>query len=137
MESQAPQTQPNQLKDTTATLMIGTALFFDVLMGLINFIPFLGQILSSMVGIFAGLTFWLWFRMSGIKFTFKKSATLGAGFAISLIPVLNMLPALTFAVTRVVLDSKMKKAVASSGAGRVAGHIGPKAGDKRSLKKAA
>lgn len=102
--------EPRQLKDTTIGLMISVALFYDGLQALLQLIPVAGQILAGLVAIFAFLTFWLWFRLNGIKFsTPKRSAVMGTGFIIELIPILNILPAWTLAVAIIVADLKVKK----------------------------
>lgn len=90
-------------------LMISTALFFDALQASVQLVWILGQILAGLVAIYAFLTFWLWFRLYGIKFsTPKRSAVMGGGFIIELIPILNVLPAWTLAVTIIILDIKAK-----------------------------
>ncbi len=91
--------------------MISTALFFDAFQAVIQLIPGLGQILASLVGIYALLTFWLWFRLHGIKFsTPKRAGTMGGGFLIELIPLLNALPAWTLAVALIIADLRVKEA---------------------------
>ena len=93
------------LSNTTIVLMIVVALFFDALQALLTFI-FMGWA----VGIFAGLTFYVWFKMHGLNFaTPKRAATFGAGFIIEIIPFLSALPAWTLAIIILALDSKLKK----------------------------
>lgn len=95
--------------------MISTALFFDAWQALIQLIPGLGQIFASLVAMFAFMTFWFWFRLHGIKFsTAKRSAIMGGGFFIELIPILNILPAWTLAVTLVITDLRIKKSKGES-----------------------
>lgn len=89
--------------------MIGVAIFFDGLQAAIQTIPILGQILSGFVAIFAFLTFWLWFKLHGVKLaTGKRAASMGLGFIFELIPFLNILPAWTLAVTLTAFDTKVK-----------------------------
>ena len=65
-------------------LMLGTALFFDSLQWLLNFI-FLGWIIM----IFAGLTFFLWFRIKGIGVNIKmlKGVASWTWFVVSTITI--------------------------------------------------
>lgn len=99
------------LKSTTIGLMIGSALLFDGLQALLTPI-FLGWA----VGIFAFLTFWLWFRMYGISFMRpKRLATMGAASIIEMIPFLSVIPAWTFAVAYLAISSKAKETISSVG----------------------
>jgi len=100
------------LNSITIAFMIAVALFYDVFQVLINLIPILGQILSALIGLFAFLTFYLWFKLKGLNFANpKRAAYLGGGFLIELVPILNILPAWTLAVTLLALNSKIKKIV--------------------------
>lgn len=93
------------LNNTTIALMICVALFYDALQVLLTPI-FMGWLVS----IFAGLTFYVWFKMRGLNFvTPKRAGLLGGGFIIELIPILNVLPAWTLAIVLLALDSKIKK----------------------------
>ena len=85
--------------------MVSTALFFDALQGGLSLIPFLGWIVASLVGGFAFMTFWFWFKTHGVKFTTaKRAGIMGGGFFIELIPILNMLPAWTLSATLTIFD---------------------------------
>ena len=79
--------------------MIAVALLFDAMNAGINFIPFLGQILSVLVSIVAYCTFGFWFMKRGVGFANPKSAAsfFGSGL-IEAIPVLNILPGVTIGV---------------------------------------
>ena len=97
----------NELKTTTVVLMIAVALFFDALQALLTFI-FMGWL----AGIFAGLTFYLWFKIHGISFMKpKRLATFGGTALIEIIPFLSVIPAWTFAVAYLALDSKIKAVI--------------------------
>lgn len=100
----------------TMWAMIAVALFFDGIQfaaNLMTFIPFVGFILalvvSSGVSLFAWLTFFLWFHLSGIKFDSKIAVTTVGAFFIELIPLLNALPVWTLSVVLVFLFLKTKK----------------------------
>jgi len=99
-----------KISSATGMLMVSIALFFDSFQGLIEIIPVLGQIFSSLITIFAGLTFYLWFKINGVDFVNpKRAGYLGGGFLIELIPFLNILPAWTLTVILLVSNSNRKK----------------------------
>jgi hypothetical protein len=105
--------EKNPLKDTTVFLMIFTALLFDAIQALIGWIPFSGDILSSFFSIFAFLTFFLWFKMHGIKMmTPKRLASLAGGTFVELVPYLNLLPAWTGVVVYLIGSTKIKEMTA-------------------------
>ncbi|MDO8424127.1 MAG: hypothetical protein Q7S54_00765 [bacterium] len=101
------------LNNTTIALMICVAVFFDVLQVLLSFLW-----LGWLAGIFAGLTFWLWFRMHGISFMKpKRFLTFGGASLIEVIPIpfLAALPAWTAAVSYLALSSKLQEIVPGAG----------------------
>lgn len=113
------QEQEKGLQTHTIAFMIGTALFFDLLQFLLSFV-FMGWL----VGFFAGLTFWWWFRQHGISF--NKASRWGSFafvYIIEIIPVLGDLPAWTAEVAWLALSSKAKevveKEVAKASSGKV------------------
>ncbi len=100
--------QEKGLSSATVGLMIGTALFFDFLQFLLGFIY-----LGWLVGIFAGLTFWFWFRTKGIHIGFgkpKRLAFFGLASLIEMLPIplLADLPAWTAYVVPLALSNKFK-----------------------------
>jgi hypothetical protein len=83
--------ESSRIPETTAFLMIGTALFFDLL----SIVP----VVNWIAAIFAWMTFGLWFLMRGVGFINpKKLATWGVAALIGLIPALSAIPELTLAV---------------------------------------
>ncbi|MDP2642028.1 MAG: hypothetical protein Q8P21_01925 [bacterium] len=95
------------LNNTTIVLMIAVALFFDALQALLT-IVFMGWL----VGIFAGLTFYVWFKLRGLSFMKpKRFITFGTASVIEMFPFLPLsaLPAWTGAIVILALDSKIKK----------------------------
>ena len=105
------QNKEKGLKVTTVWLMISVALFFDALQALLTLV-FLGWL----AGLFATLTFWLWFRMHGISFMKpKRLAVFGGSALIEVIPFLSILPAWTLAVGYLALSSKLKEVVPIAG----------------------
>ena len=99
------------LNNTTIVLMGVTALFFDALQWLLGWI-FMGWLVT----IFAGLTFYVWFKTKGMSFMKpKRFATFGGSFIIELIPVVgDILPTWTAAIVYLALDSKIKKVLPAS-----------------------
>ena len=99
------QNKERGLKNHTIALMVCTALFFDVLQWLLAFV-----FMDWLVSIFAFLTFFVWFKLYGMKFmTPKRLATMGGAFIIEIVPILAALPAWTGAVVVLILDYKAKK----------------------------
>jgi hypothetical protein len=102
--------QEKELPNGTAILMIGTAILLDCIQALTGLVPIIGQIIGWLVDAVALFGFWLWFKMHGISFSKKKRGlTLGIGALVELIPLINILPAWTLAVVRLVLTTKTKK----------------------------
>jgi hypothetical protein len=95
---------PPKIETHTAALMIGTAIFFDILQWGAAFI-----FMDWLVSIFAYMTFGLWFLMKGIRIlTPKRMSALGGSLLLEVFPFVAALPALTSAVTIVILDAKAK-----------------------------
>jgi hypothetical protein len=104
--------ESKELKNHTIALMIGTALFLDFTQWLLAFI-----FMDWLVGFFAFLTFFVWFKIYGMKFmTPKRIATMGGAFVIEIVPILGALPAWTGAVVILILDHKAKRALGTSAA---------------------
>ena len=100
-----PEQETKGLNNTTIKLMIVVALFFDALGALLELVA-----MYWLVSIFYLLTFFLWFRLHGISFWKpKRFLVMGGSLIIELIPLVNLLPAMTLAVAVVALDSKIKK----------------------------
>ena len=94
------------LKTTTVWLMIGTALFFDALQIVLDFL-----LMGWLVTIFASMTFWLWFRFNGISFMRpKRIAGSLVTIIIDAIPVLGWF-AWTVSISTFVLSKKIQSVV--------------------------
>ena len=94
-----------ELKSHTIVFMAVVAIFFDVLQWLMAFL-----FMDWLVGIFAYLTFFVWFKIYGINLIkAKRLAVAGTSFILEIIPIVATLPALTAAVITVALDAKVKK----------------------------
>ncbi len=101
-------TSKTGLKSWDPAVMIATALFYDGLQFLLNFI-FMGWLVS----IFAFMHFYFWFKIRGMTFMKPKRAiAMWGGFIFELIPILSSLPAWTATVTVLILDAKAKKIIA-------------------------
>lgn len=100
----------SKIKDTTAFLMIFTALCFDGGQAILGWVPIVGNILADFLSIFAFLTFLLWFYMNGIKMmTPKRLGSMIGGGVIEMIPYLNILPAWTMVVVYLIGTTKIKE----------------------------
>ncbi len=98
-----------QISSIWATIMVGVALCFDIIVFLINLIPILGQVVGMIIGFIAYLIFWLWFTLKGVSLMRpKRAAAMGTGFLISLIPILNMLPEITISVVITIASTRVK-----------------------------
>lgn len=100
----------SKIKDSTAFLMIGTALFFDFIQALIGWIPVIGNILAGFLSIIIFMTFFLWFMMNGIKMiTPRRLTSMIGGGLIEMIPFVNILPAWTLVVVYLIGTTKVKE----------------------------
>lgn len=127
------------LSKPTVVIMVTVALFYDfvqAIISLLHIIPALGNLMAAiataLLSAVAWLTFYFWFKLHGIHFnTAKRALTMGSGFIIELIPVLNILPGWTLAVILVILTTKVPAINKIENAGRVASgskpNIAPKA----------
>jgi hypothetical protein len=98
--------QPNQeqkpgMSKPIQVLLVVTALFFDVIQIIVNFIPIAGQIIAYLTLIFAQLTLWLSFKLLG--YSYYSKSTFLISFA-ELIPIINDLPTLTASVVKRLVD---------------------------------
>lgn len=84
-----------RIGNTQGVLMIAVAGIIDGVQFLLNFIPFIGWILTALVSIFAWLTFFTWYKFNGIDFldSILKFVTMFAVAVIEIIPVFNSIPA--------------------------------------------
>jgi len=96
-----------RIDNVTAGFMGAVSGLFDLVGGLINFIPVVGQIGSTLIMIFGFLVMGFWLVLKGVKLVSGKTATTGfVSVVIEAIPILNALPALTFFVVRTILMVK-------------------------------
>jgi hypothetical protein len=90
----------NRAHTSTFVLMLATAIFYDVLQVYLSLIPFVGWILSAIVGLFAWLTFYVWTSLKGwgLSDTVKQVIVNWAIPFIEIVPLLNLLPTWTLKV---------------------------------------
>lgn len=89
--------------DTTVYLMIGTALFFDTLIALIDIFDLFtfglaSILLGSLFDFMALMTFSFWFKIKGASFGARRTTSILAGFVTKFIPLVDMLPDWTLAI---------------------------------------
>lgn len=99
----------NRAHTSTFILMLSVAIIFDIVQGGLVAIPFVGWILSSLISIFAWLTFYVWTSIKGwgLSDTVKQAIVTWAIPFVEIIPILNVLPAWTL---KVVLSYSFLKA---------------------------
>ncbi len=105
----------------TQMSMIVVALIVDVLqllVGLLHFLPVVGNIVATFINIFisilAVLTFYIWFAIKGVNIlggrkTTSKAITTSISIFIEMIPVLKLLPAWSFWAWRMTTISRLKE----------------------------
>jgi hypothetical protein len=94
------------LPPITVALMIGTAIFFDALQMLLDFI-FMGWLVT----IFASMTFWFWFKMHG--YSFMKPGRIAGSLITMLtdiVPILGWF-SWTIAICAFTLQNKLQEVV--------------------------
>lgn len=104
----------SKINNVTATFLIIVALIIDgvvATISLLHFIPAIGNVLAIvstiLINIFAWLTFYVWLKIKGVNLISPKKAAamLGAGF-VGFIPIINILPGWTLAMTVVIIMEK-------------------------------
>ena len=110
-----------QISEATKWLMLGTAIFFDVV-SLVSLIPFVGWVLGWLVWLFATMTFWLWFKMAGMNFSKPKNVLgLAGGSVMEMIPYLNALPIWTATILYLTrIEKIVNKTVGQIPGGKIA-----------------
>mgnify|MGYP003340137045 CR=1 FL=1 len=110
----------NALSRTTIFFMITVALIIDGIQAVLLYFA-IGVVVNTFIGIFAGFTFWLWFKMHDVGFvTPKQIAAMGGGFFTEVIPGVDALPAWTGAVAYVIFSHKALEAAEKMPGGKMA-----------------
>jgi len=108
------------LSRTTIILMVIVALFVDVIQAILLYFA-IGAVLNTFIGMFAGFTFWLWFKIHDVSFVTPKQITaMGGSFLVELFPALNALPSWAFAVIYVISTHKALEAAEKLPGGKMA-----------------
>ncbi len=102
---------------TTFWVMLSVALFFDLIQLGLDFIPILGWIISSVVSVFAFLTFFVWFKIREVgfftKFGIKKLMTIVVipllELVFSFIPGLSVMVILTYSFVKIEDEADRKE----------------------------
>lgn len=93
----------SKINKSTAVMMVCVSIFIDLIQFLLNFIPIIGWIVIWIINLIVWLTFYIWFRARGVNFSgSKKANNLAVAFVLELIPILDALPAWTFAVVSII-----------------------------------
>jgi hypothetical protein len=81
-----------RISKVTGSLMFSVALFYDALEFLLEWLA-VGLVINPLIAIFAGLHFWLWFRLHGVDFMSspKRMATKWITDIVEFIPTLDAL----------------------------------------------
>ncbi len=99
----------------TGKLMVAVAFGFDLFQGVVGLTPFVGWVLSPMIGLIIWLTFWIWLKLHGVSVveSVERMAILFGGFLVELVPILNILPVwtLTIFVTVLLVQREDKKKI--------------------------
>lgn len=105
----------------TAGLMIITALIFDALQFILDFIPLLGWVISSLVGVFAWLTFFTWTAIRGWKISSVQKKFVNDVILpfVDLVPIVNALPMQTIKIVRLILLIRAEDAVYNTTHGKL------------------
>lgn len=118
-EDQKTDNHESLLNNTVIFFMVAVALIIDGIQAILLFFA-IGVVVNTFIGIFAGFTFWLWFKMYDVSFvTPKQLAAMGGGFFVELIPALNALPTWTGAVVYVIMAHKALEVADKAPGGRV------------------
>jgi len=80
-------------------LMLIVAILFDVILALIQLIPFAGSVAAAVFNVIPFIGFFIWYKLLGLDFKNpKKAFTFLGGSFIEFIPAINILPAWTASI---------------------------------------
>lgn len=100
-------------------LMLAVAVFFDIVLALIQLIPVAGSVMASVFGVIPFMGFFIWYQLLGLDFKNPKKAFTFFGCSIlEFIPVINALPAWTCEVVVMYIMQK-KDIILEKAAGAV------------------
>ncbi|MFA7216529.1 MAG: hypothetical protein WC095_00910 [Candidatus Paceibacterota bacterium] len=101
--------KPKRIGTIMIVLLFYVAILADITQVILTFIPVVGEILPPIFSFAAGLSFFIWFRLIGVKLSLIKDPKKIAGTAISFvaeyIPIIDALPGWTILVAITVLTT--------------------------------
>ncbi len=93
--------QKERITTTTAMLMVGLAIFFDIL----SIIP----VVNWFTAIAAWLCFFIWFAVLEVRFmTIKRALPAIISFIVELVPILSIIPGLTLGIIVIIIMIKLE-----------------------------
>ena len=94
---------------------IALAVLVDIIVLLID-LTAVGAIVTPVISVIAWLTFYLLFKRRGVHFNSpKRVLSMGGGFLIELLPIINILPGWTVAVILVIGTTKLPAHLGGTG----------------------
>ncbi len=104
--------------------MLAVAIFFDVILALIQLIPIAGSVASAVFNVVPFMIFFIWYKLLGISFANpKKSISFFGVGVIEFIPIINILPTWTLEIVYMYVLQK-KDVILEKAAGIVGGAAG-------------
>lgn len=99
-----------------AAWLITLAILIDIVVLLLD-LTAVGSIITPVISIIAWLTFYMLFKRRGVHFNSpKRVLSMGGGFFIEFIPIINILPGWTVAVLLVIGTTKLPAHLGGTGA---------------------
>jgi hypothetical protein len=99
----------SKISNTEWGLVIGAVLMVEIMQVVLNLL-FIGPFINSSITLFTQSTLALYYRIRGVKINKSKLASMIGTSLIELIPVIDMLPAMTMGVIMtMVWDNRDKK----------------------------
>lgn len=106
-----------RITNASASLMLGTALFYDgietVLSLILYSIPYVGVVLEAgaglIISLFFSLTFYVWFTIKGVRFMkWRRALPVLAAIVVELIPILDILPSRVFSMLIIIFLTRLE-----------------------------
>jgi hypothetical protein len=113
-----------KISKTDFVLMLVVAIFFDIVLALIQLIIIVGSVSAEVFNVVPLMLFFIWYTLKGISFANKKNSLTFFGCAlIEFIPIINALPAWTAEVVLMYIFQK-KDVLLAKAVGMVGGVAG-------------
>ncbi len=121
---QKQNTNDPQISKKDFALMLTVAIFFDVVLAVIQLIPIVGSVAASVFNVIPFIGFFIWYQLLGLDFKKPKKAFTFFGCSlIEFIPVINALPGWTSEVVIMYIMQK-KDDILAKAVGVVGGAAG-------------